>query len=259
MSDIFDYILWRGDLTFSQTGLNCVDSLIFSQMAYFPLDHLWGKDENGKVTIREAYKRLQEEEERGHTIQYHLERDRELFPAMAESRRFGNLVLMDFVNRIDTEIEKQFAAVTVKLLDSTCIIYRGTDNTLVGWKEDFNMSFSTPVPAQIDAVKYLQMISEKVQDALIVCGHSKGGNLAVYASLFCSDSVGRRIRQIYNHDGPGFDGRVVSRTRLLALAGKLHTFVPQSSVIGMLLDHEDVGSRGKLYRRKEQTSWHSAA
>lgn len=239
MSDIFDYILWRGDLTFSQTGLNCVDSLIFSQMAYFPLDGLWSEAENGKVTIGEACRRLHEKENLGETIPYHLEKDRELFRVMADSLRFGNLVLRDFVNWIDTEKEKQFAAVTVELPDSVCIIYRGTDNTLVGWKEDFNMSFSTPVPAQIDAVKYIHMISDRVMDDFIVCGHSKGGNLAVYAALFCDDPIRKRIKQIYNHDGPGFDGRVVPRTAFLSLAGKLHTFVPQSSVIGMLMDHEE--------------------
>lgn len=238
MGDIFDYIRWRGDLHFSQDGFHPVDSLIFSQMAYFPMDDLWTGEENGCLNIREAFQRIKKKEENGETIPWHMEKDPKLFEAMASSARFGELVLRDFVNRIEPEAEKQFAAVTVLLPDAACVVFRGTDDTLIGWKEDFNMSFSTPVPAQTDAAKYIRRISMAVPEPLIVCGHSKGGNLAVYASLFCEETVRRRITAVYNNDGPGFDGRVVPKETFRILDGRMHTFVPQSSVIGMLMEHE---------------------
>lgn len=239
MADIFDYITWRGDLTFEQDPVNCVDSLIFSQMAYFPFDGLWTDDENGEISLAEAQKRLWQRLEEGETPHFQLEKDKKLFPAMAESRRFGSLKLRDFVNRIEPKNEKQFAAVTVLLPGGAFIAYRGTDNTLVGWNEDFNMSFTTPVPSQIDAAKYFAQEASAVEGKLWLGGHSKGGNLAMYAGLFCGDALRSRIAAVYSNDGPGFDGAVVKKEMFQLLDGRLHSFVPQSSVIGMLMEHEE--------------------
>lgn len=239
MTNIFDYITWRGDLTFEENPLNCVDSLIFSQMAYFPFDELWGPDENGSITIAEAERRLEERMERVGGIRFQMENDKDLFKQMAGSKRFGGLYLKDYVDLFNPEIDMQFAAVTVLLPDSVFLAYRGTDNTFVGWNEDFNMSFSTPVPAQMEAVKYLDKVSGQYPGTLHLGGHSKGGNLAVYASLFCSSDIRERIAGVYNNDGPGFDGTVVPKGTYELISDRLHTFVPQSSVIGLLLDHEE--------------------
>ena len=239
MADIFDYIIWRGDLTFDQAPLNCVDSLIFSQMAYFPFDGLWGSDEDGEITLAEAQARLWHRMEQRETPRFQMEKDLKLFPAMARSRRFGSLKLRDFVNRIDLAQEKQFAAITVLLPEGAFIAYRGTDNTLVGWNEDFNMSFTTPVPAQIDAAKYFAQAASRIPGKIWLGGHSKGGNLAVYAGLFCEDVLRERIAVVYSNDGPGFDGSVVKKEMFQLLEGRLHSFVPQSSVIGLLMEHEE--------------------
>ena len=161
MADIFDYITWRGDMTFEQDGVNCVDALIFSQMAYFPMDRLWGMEEDGIITIRQVQERLQEKLNQGEHVEFHMEKDEKLFHAMALSRRFGELALSGFVNIIDAEEEKQFAAVTVHLPESLFLLFRGTDCTFVGWNEDLNMSFSTPVPAQVEAVNYFEKTAER--------------------------------------------------------------------------------------------------
>lgn len=239
MSDIFDYLAWRGDLTFQQNSLNCVDSLIFSQMAYFPFDGLWGPEEEGKVTLKDAYVRLCEKQRNGEKIIFHMSKDEKLFRSMAESARFGRLILSDYVNSFDPEAEKQFAAITVFLPDGTFLAYRGTDYSLTGWNEDFNMSFTTPVPAQIEAAKYFVRIASRVPGKIYLGGHSKGGNLAAYAALFCSEELRTRIAAVYNNDGPGFDGTVVSKERMDLIKEKLNTFIPQSSVIGLLLEHEE--------------------
>ena len=237
MSDIFDYINWRGDLTFGQAPLNCVDSLIFSQMAYFPFDGLWTEEENGKITLAEAQKRLWRNLEQGANPDFHMAKDRELFPAMAASRRFGNLKLRDYVNLIDQKQEKQFSAVTVLMPEGAFIVYRGTDNTLVGWNEDLNMSFTTPVPAQIEAVAYFEKEVELVEGPIWMGGHSKGGNLALYAAMFCEESLRNRITGVYCNDSPGYDGTIVTKDHYQLLEGRIHSFVPQSSIVGMMFDH----------------------
>ncbi len=105
---------------------------------------------------------------------------------MAKSERFAKLKLKKYINKIDIKSEKQFSAITIILPDNTAYIsYRGTDNTLVGWKEDLNMSFMDLVPSQIDAVNYLNNLEKEIKGDIRVGGHSKGGNLAVYAAAFC--------------------------------------------------------------------------
>ena len=136
--------------------------------------------------------------------------------------------------------QTQFSAITFKLTEDTYfVVYRGTDNTLVGWKEDFNMSFVCPVPAQTLAVEYLEMIAKQFDGKIIVGGHSKGGNLAVYAAAFCDPEIQERITMVYNYDGPGFTENVLAEEGYKRICGRIKTYVPQSSVVGMLLGHEE--------------------
>lgn len=236
MANILDYITWRGDLSFKQSELNEVDSLILSRFSYFPLDELFMEDK--KITIQEAYDRFKSigiDEKKLLQID-----DKDLFPALANSKRFGELYITNYINKIDKEEEKQFAAVTIMLPDNTIYIsYRGTDNTLVGWKEDFNLSFDSDVPSQHDAVKYLEKAAKKSKKKIRIGGHSKGGNLAVYAAVFCDDKVKEQILGVYNHDGPGMSSNVIKKNIYKKMIKKVHTYVPQSSVIGRLLYHEE--------------------
>ena len=236
MANILDYIKWRGDLSFKQDKFNFVDNLILARFAYFPLDKLFLKDK--KITIKEAHKRALKIGIKD--TNYLQIDDKDLFLLMAESERFGNLEIADFVNKLDAKIEKQFSAVTIILPDNTLYIsYRGTDNTLVGWKEDFNMSFSKFVPAQQDAVKYLEKVAQKTDFKLRVGGHSKGGNLAIYATVFSNDEVKKKIIKSYNNDGPGMSKEIIDMKEYREAIKKINTFVPQSSVVGRLLYHEE--------------------
>ena len=200
MANIIDYLNWRGDLTFSQVPLNEIDSLILSRISYFPFDNLFQGEE--KITIEKAYKRFKKEKDKT-VLQID---DLELFPAVAGCARYKDLVLLDYINKIEPKEEKQFSAITICLPNNLLYVsFRGTDNTLIGWKEDFNMSFSSHVPSQKDSKVYLDDIANKYEGDIIVGGHSKGGNLAVYAATFCNDETKKRIKVIYNEDGPGFE------------------------------------------------------
>lgn len=236
MANILDYIEWRGDLPFNQSPFNEIDNLILSRVSYFSFDEIISDGE--EITIKEAYKRfLKLDEEK---IKYLIKGDIDLFPALAKSERFGNLILRDFINKFDAKTEKQFCAITIMIPDQTAYVsYRGTDNTLIGWKEDFNMSFMEYVPAQIDAKNYLNDIANKITCDIRVGGHSKGGNLAVYASTFCDEKIKDRIIKVYNNDGPGFFEEVIKTKEYQQNLPKIHTYIPQASIIGRMLNHEE--------------------
>lgn len=236
MANIFDYLKWRGDLSLKQSEFNEIDNLILSRFSYFPFDKII--KENEVVTIKELNERFQKEDISKLPILW--KDDVNLFPLMGQSERFGKMLATKYINKIDAEQEKQFSAITILMPDDTIYVsYRGTDNTIVGWKEDFNMSFKSHVASQIDSVKYLELIAEQYPNKLRVGGHSKGGNLAVYASIFADEKIKDRIINIYNNDGPGFGDDIINIPEYKKMIEKVHTFIPQSSIIGRLLNHQE--------------------
>lgn len=234
MGDFFDYINWR-DIEIEKVEFNEVDAAILSRFSYFPLEFLGLETE--KMTIEESYKKFKNAEKKARAV---MLRDLKFFPTLAQSKRFGKLVISNFVRHIDTSIEKQFSAIVIELPDDTiCVSFEGTDNTIIGWKEDFNMSFMAQVPAQIESVEYLNKIAEIYKDKKIrIVGHSKGGNLAVYSATFCNKEILDRIIEIYNFDGPGFHTEVVNSNEYQNIKSKMKRYIPQDSVIGRLLNYD---------------------
>ena len=234
MANIFDYIQWR-DLSIEKVEFNEIDNLILARLSYFPLDGVVNGEE--EISITEAYEKYEKLENKGRILQ---QEDTTLFPILAKSTRFGKMKLTNYINKIDPKQEKQFSAVTILMPDNTIYVaYRGTDNTIVGWKEDFNMSFSELVPAQTDAANYLNNIAYKYKNNIRVGGHSKGGNLAVYAAAFCDTEIQDRIINVYNNDGPGFCDKIINSKQYQNIIKKVHTYIPQSSIIGRLLNHQE--------------------
>lgn len=236
MANIFDYIKWRGDLTLENDGFNEIDNLILSRFSYLPFDEII--KENEVVTIKELSERFKSKD----ITKLHIlwNDDVNLFPAMGESKRFGEMRATKYVNKINIEQEKQFSAITIIMPDNTIYVsFRGTDNTVVGWKEDLNMTFTANIPSQIDAVKYLNNIAKIYPNRIRVGGHSKGGNLAVYASIFAEEKVKNRIINIYNNDGPGFMDEITETTEYKEMIGRVKTYIPQDSIFGRLLNHKE--------------------
>ncbi len=239
MADILEYLRWRGDLTIANSPFNAVDSLILSVFSYLPFDGIVPEtlDKSG-ISIAKAAALLFELDPK--TLPIRDPRDLDLLAAIAGSERFKHMNLCAYVNDIDIEQQKQFAAMTVMTGDKYAYLaFRGTDLTLVGWKEDFNMSFLTPVPAQTAAVEYLERVASRIRLKLRLGGHSKGGNLAAYAAAFCGNRTQKRIRAVYNNDGPGFESSVILRDGYKLVKDRLYSFVPHSSIIGMMLEHHD--------------------
>ena len=243
MANIIDYVLWRGDLPVAQVPLGEVDALILSYLSYMPMDGIVpGEDGGEPVTLRDAMiAMLGRSEQENSPLAYSVKDDRKLLAALAQSVRFGTMRLCAFVNRVDGEAEEQFSAVTfLPEAGPALIAYRGTDNTVVGWQEDFNMCFESEVPAQRDAAAYAEHMAQVLDGGIILGGHSKGGNLAAYAELFVSGETHRRIQAVYNFDGPGFNEEIVGSAAFAQRKRCVQTFVPQSSIVGVLMENDEV-------------------
>lgn len=243
MASILDYLDWRGDLTLEVSPFNEVDNLILSELSYIDYAEVvpgpelpWG------ITVADAAScYFAKYGEAGPPMGTGLPKELPLLlKKAAGSARFGVAKLSGYVNRIDEAEQKQFSAVTILLDDGVRFIaFRGTDDTLVGWKEDFNMSFRSPVPSQTDAAAYLTEIACACEGSLRVGGHSKGGNLAVFAAASAEPEIQDRIVAVYNNDGPGFAEDFFPRKAYLRIRPRVATILPQSSVVGMLLEHEE--------------------
>ena len=239
MGTIIDYIQEYGDYTFAEKPLSEVDSLILSQFAYLKFDGLVpGPSDNAPfVSIRQVFENRDYDNLYGD--ERYREKNTELFLAMVHSRRFGGLKINYYVNQIELEKETQFSAVTFQPEEGLFYIaYRGTDETIVGWKEDLNLAFSDPVPGQLMSVSYLEETAGKLGTSFYVGGHSKGGNFAVYAAMNCRPEIQDNIVVIFNHDGPGFRPEVREKSGFERIEEKIRRTVPHSSMVGMLLSSE---------------------
>ena len=238
MADMFDYLQWRGDILFSQMGVNDVDALIFSSLAYVHYEDVVPDSYGSFVTVRDAAQKLLELPDASSRCR--VPNDLTLLKAAAQTERFGRVGMTHYVSVFNPEADTQFAGMAFMMEDgSVFLAFRGTDNTLVGWKEDFNMSFQESVPAQRLALEFVKNFAFVTQAPLYLGGHSKGGNLAAYAGAKCGEAIQDRILQVYNHDGPGFSENMMTHEGYLRIVPKIRTLVPQSSVFGMLLEHEE--------------------
>ncbi len=244
MPNILDYISWRGDLTFAAAEFCEVDNLILSMLSFVDYSDIVGEDIfTSPVRLSDCFaefnKKYPNGEEFGAIIPA-LTND--LFRMTAESVRFRDTYVTCYREKSsETEIT-QFAAVTFVLPDNSVFVaFRGTDDTLNGWREDFNLSFTYPAPSQIMAVEYLTDIAYFFGGDIRCGGHSKGGHLAVYAAVFAPKPVRRRVIKAYSNDGPGFVPQVIGMPEFAEMndSGKICAIVPQSSVIGMLLEHSE--------------------
>jgi len=240
MNNIMDYLDWRGDLSFERDPLNEVDSLILSLISYNDFEGIVpaaGSKET--IGLRDAADTFKKDKDVSHLEDIpFLNEIPGLLHKAADTERFGRLKLTWFVNQVDPEATKQFAAVTIKLTDKLNFIsFRGTDDTLAGWKEDLQMSFMEEVQSQKEAVAYTEKAMMSIGGDFVLGGHSKGGNLAIYAASSMNELNKARINEIYNNDGPGFQPDVIQREGYRSIMDRIHTFLPESSIVGMLLEH----------------------
>ncbi|MBO4364842.1 MAG: DUF2974 domain-containing protein, partial [Eggerthellaceae bacterium] len=238
MGNIVDYVRTCRN-TFEATPLNRVDSLVFAWLAFLRIP-----EESPEACAPEGATIAQiatQIDSLSLTAAAHdPARSEDLLLACATSPRYSGVRACLAVDEWSRKRECQFSAVTFLLpqgAQGSVVAFRGTDNTLVGWKECFNMAFSATVPAQVSAREYLEHVAQHVAGPLFVTGHSKGGNLATFAAMTCADGVRARIERCYSHDGPGFSEEIVTDPRWMANTNMVERIVPEESLVGMLLSN----------------------
>ena len=236
--NIFAYLEWRGDLSMESVHLNEADAAVFARFSYLPLELYFTKENTKFVPMGEVCAALLRDE----TISSRVlnGEDEILLSAIGKSPRFANLPLGNYVNILDKEKQLQFSACVIRISRGKYVIaFRGTDNTIIGWKEDLNMGFICPVDSQRMALKYLEEFMSNHNGKYYIVGHSKGGNLAVYSSVFASPKNRDRIINVYNFDGPGFSDEVLNADGYRLICDRIHTYVPQNSIVGTILGHRE--------------------
>ena len=243
MGTVFDYLDWRGDISFGEVGLCEIDGLILSAICYVDFEGIvptkFDERPIALLNAAKAYLRAHKGEKvyMGAILPPSI---LTLLAKAAKTKRFAGVRLIGYVNNVDEDAETQFCALCYLLDDgSVFVAYRGTDDTLVGWKENFNMSFMDAVPAQISAAEYMNAAGKINVGKIYTGGHSKGGNLAFYATVKCEEAVRERIITSYSYDGPGFSQSFIDGDDYKAVRHKLRSLIPQSSIVGLLLEQED--------------------
>lgn len=239
MSNALDYLEWRGDLTMEASQFNEIDMFLCSQLSTPDYTEIMGRDDEpitiGKMAERYFVTHSMKKEESIGVLQsdYLLP----TFKKMALTERFKHVKLWKPENKVILENTEQFSAVTVCIPNGDRIIsIRGTDDTIIGWKEDFSIAYSDNVAAQNDALSYLLEVAEECPESkLYLCGHSKGGNLAIYAAAKAPESVQDRIEKVVNFDGPGFREEFLDDDGYQRIKNKVETVLSQNSMVGTLL------------------------
>lgn len=235
MSNINDYLIWRGDIPINDTfKFNEVDSMILARFSYLIFNKINLKEKETIASISLKMKDFVNDD-------FRYNGDKELITNLGQSERFKNMIVTDFIEHNDKSVEKQFGAITIHNSDDEMYLsFIGTDSSIVGWKEDFNLSFMTNIPAQIEGKNYTEMLSNKYPNKKIrIGGHSKGGNVAVYSAISVSKDIQDRIIKVYNYDGPGFPKSIIENNKNKQLISRIATYIPQDSIIGRILEHEE--------------------
>ena len=243
MANLMDYLDWRGDLTLEISPFNEVDALILAELSFVDFGGIVPPPELGRgLPLSEAAEAFFARHGGRDVAMGVLVPDTisKMLRKLMTSPRFRNMILNGYTDLLDDAIEQQFAALTIDLGNGSIYIsFRGTDDTIVGWKEDLNMGFLEEIPSQKQAVEYVARVARQYGDKTIrIGGHSKGGNLAVYSAAKSSGEIQERIVAVHNNDGPGFAWDISETPGHKRIASRIHTILPQTSVVGMLMEHE---------------------
>lgn len=243
MKNMLDYIKEFGHVSFEERAFSEIDALVLTELEYLPLEKVVPSDENGEnfVTVKEIAEYMQEHKQElfAENPMMMTEERHEVSQVIADAPRYQSLKFFGVVSEWDKDTTKQFAAVTVEVEPSVrLVVFRGTDETLIGWKEDFLMTYSPLVAAQTDAKEYLAKQASLWDGDLMISGHSKGGNLAIYAAATQVEDVQLRIVDIFCFDSPGLYRSVLETKGYQNIVPLAMRYIPQDSLVGLILESE---------------------
>lgn len=257
MKDIITYAKEYRWIDWKEKPFCEADSLILSQISYYNYDEcsLVRKefDVSLQIVLQNSSPKILDGVQ---TIEY----DKELIKILSEGGRHGSFRVCNFVKIADDVIGEQFSAITFELKKGEYYIaFRGTDNSVTGWKEDMCLSYQKEIPSQKTAVRYVTDVMNRISGKFYLGGHSKGGNLAIYSAMYLSDHLQERLLGVFNHDGPGFLDSVYKSDAYRKIRPIIRKTVPQSSIVGMLLEQDNnysvIRSSGKAIQQHDLYTW----
>ena len=254
MANIIEYAL-KFNKPFSEESFNEVDGLILSQLCYLNLDGYEDKLSLGNYTIFDLNK------DRSNTLLKIRvpKQNSKLLSFLAENPRYKDIKILKYINIRNLENEQQFSATIYSWDTEGFVAFRGTDSTVVGWKEDFNAMFMDIVPSQHEAVKFIEENADILPQNFYIGGHSKGGNLAVYSAVNVKKEIQDRIIIVFDNDGPGVHKDVLDSDIYNNVKNKIIYLLPAQSVFGLILFNEDnylvVKSDGIWIQQHDPFNW----
>ncbi len=249
METVYDYIKYYKNLTFEESNFNDMDNIVFCTLSYLPLNNIQIEDKNPSAIFSQI-----KNTEDNSIVHNSLKLLREIY----DSTRYKNIKFSNYINIVDENT--QFSALTIRFGKGNCFVaYRGTDTSIIGWKEDFELAYTYPVPAQYLAKNYLKKTIKFSDKTIYVGGHSKGGNLAMAASMEIDNNIFKKIKTIYNNDGPGFLPEEYHSKKFKNIEPKLKMFIPEESIVGILLNNINhytvVKSKATGIKQHDLTTW----
>lgn len=235
MAHLIDYLEKVENLTFDQEPLNILDKVCINEIGYLTYEKwLTASDLKKPINLHD----FAEGKELNPDYSFMVTKERvELAEAIVRSRRFASLSLSDYRSVLDKEVEKQFAAMIFSLpeLDYHQLVFRGTDDSVIGWKEDFQLTYSREIPAHRSAMTFLEDHLPNLSGRITVSGHSKGGNLALYSAVQSSTSLREKIAELLLLDSPGLMKSLLEKPSYQELKARMTVIRPQDSVVGVML------------------------
>ena len=254
MNTVFDYLIYYNDLSFDECEFNDMDNIVFSCLTYLPLNEIIGSEDNGINKLSTLVLNRGEKNDDTPICKLAIK----LLEIISKGKRYKDVIFSNYVYILDDIT--QFSALTIRFKKGNCYVaFKGTDNSLTGWRENLELSYKYPVKAQALAAEYLKNTVKFTDKIVYVGGHSKGGNLAMASVMECNKTIYNKIKFVYNNDGPGFLKKEFDSSKYKLMASKLKMFMPEESVVGILLMNPEncniVKSNERGPKQHYPTSW----
>lgn len=240
MENVLTYVEKYGNSSFEELPLSQVDILVLTELGYLPYEGIvpFEMDRTKGVFLKRVYEEYRKTLTKSPNVVLQLANRQTLLEKAAKAKRYQQVQLFGYVNDINFKKEKQFAAMVYAVGERLIVVFRGTDDTIVGWKEDLKLTYMPEIPAQRSAWKYLEKVLQNQEEQCIVAGHSKGGNLAVYSTAKLSSMNQQRIEQVYSFDGPGVHRTIIETKGYKAIREKVIAIRPYQSVVGVMMESD---------------------
>ncbi len=240
MPTIFDYLKTSQYDSFYDKDFTVLDALALTELAYLPFEDLVPAEISVQnyISLQHLAEQFEEKFQGKYPPLGMVNAHRlKLLSYLSSFKRYKHIRALGFANDVSLDSQKQFAAITYQIRPKEyLVVFRGTDDSIIGWKEDFHLTYMKEIPAQLAARDYLKEVLDKLDGKVWLAGHSKGGNLATYAACHVETSIQDRIQKVYSFDAPGLHSSIRNSDNFKAIEGKILSIIPENSIVGMMLE-----------------------